>query len=214
MLIINMLIPDLLNILFDQCNYENITTLRSLNKRRTNYANRYSLLRYCNQVENTLNMICKRVDIKAIKYAISHTSICYEMLRWSASGGHVLVVKYLVSTGANIHAYNDHALRFSARYGHLEVVKYLVGVGADIHADEDFALGWSAENGHLKVVKYLISVGANIHANDDGALRWSALDARLEVVKYLLSVGANIHVHNDALLNNKMIKDNFSHLFV
>jgi len=246
MLIINMLIPDLLNILFDQCNYENITTFRSLNKRRTNYANKYSLLRYYDLTTNTTEPICERGDIKAIKHIILHCSgICDDMLQWScgkngdvmvikyltsiganihihgdaplrrsAFNGNILAARYLISVGANIHAEAGYALEYSAFNGHLDVVKYLVGVGANIHMNSDDPLRWSAKHGHLEVVKYLVGAGANIHAHDDWALQWGTLNGHLEVVKYLLSIGANIHAGNDALLNNKMIKDNFSHLFV
>ena len=41
----------------------------------------------------------------------------------------------------------------TAENGHLEVVKYLVSVGADIHSDEDDALVLASGKGHLEVVK-------------------------------------------------------------
>ena len=39
-----------------------------------------------------------------------------------------------------IHAEGDHAVHWVARNGHLEVVKYFVSQGADIHADNDLAV--------------------------------------------------------------------------
>jgi len=246
MLIINMLIPDLLNILFDQCNYENITALRSLNKRRTNYANKYSLLRYYDLTTNTIESICERGDIKTIKHIILYCSdICDHMLEWScgkngdvivikylasvganihrhgnaplrrsAYNGNILAVRYLISVGANIRAEDDYALQWSALKGHIDVVKCLVDAGSNIHVDGDDPLRYSAKNGHLEVVKYLVGAGAIVHAHDDWALRWSAINGHLEVAEYLISAGANIRVDNDVLLDIKMIKDNFSHLFV
>jgi len=212
MLIINMLIPDLLNILFDQCNYDYMTTLRSLNKRKTNYANKYSLLRYYNLPTNRLRLrsIHEYEDIKTIKHTIPHTSsrVIQDALIWSASCGRVLAVKYLVSVGANIHSHNDYALRQSAEFGHLEVVKYLISVGANVRACGDCALIASAANGHLETIKYLVSIGANVNASNDLALRWSADCEHLEIVKYLISVGANIRVNNDELFDIKIIKDN------
>ena len=48
--------------------------------------------------------------------------------------GHLEIVKYLVSLGADIRSYNDYAVRWASRYGHLEVVKYLVSLEADIRS--------------------------------------------------------------------------------
>jgi len=207
MLIINMLIPDLLNTLFDQCNYEDMTVLKVLNKRRTNYANGYSLLRYYNQAGNTLGLICELGNIKAIKHIIFHirTRAIQTAFETSARNGHVSVVKYLISIGANIHDDDDHALRQSAYRGKMSVVKYLVSIGADVHAYNDAAVRYSAESGCLGIVKYLVSIGANINAHDDYALRWSAFFGNLNMVKYLVSIGANIHT-NDSILQRS--KDN------
>ena len=48
--------------------------------------------------------------------------------------------------------------------GHLDVVKYLHSNGADITADNNYAIGLASENGHLEVVKYLHENGADIAA--------------------------------------------------
>jgi len=215
MLIINMLIPDLLNTLFDQCDYGDLIVLRSLNKRKTNYANRYSLLRYYEQTKHTVESVCDNGNIKTVKHIIFHTHVRDFALGWSSFGGHLEVVKYLVSVGANIHADNAHALRWSAENGHLEVVKFLVSIGANIHADDDFAFRWSAENGHLEVVKYLVNIGANIHAYDDYALRWSTTNGHPEVIEYLTSYCANrttpllgfFPTNNDVVISSKLSRN-------
>ena len=43
--------------------------------------------------------------------------------------GHLEVVKYLVSKGANVRANNDYAIRFASQFGHL------VSKGANVRAD-------------------------------------------------------------------------------
>ena len=88
-----------------------------------------------------------------------------------AKYGHLEVVKYLVSQGADIHANNERALRRACEEGHLDVVKYLVEQGANIHADNEYALHWASRKGHLEVVKYLVSQGADVHARDELALQ-------------------------------------------
>jgi len=205
-----MLIGDLLNIVFDQADYESLIMMRCLGKRKTKYANRYSVLSYYDATGVKFWGICDMCKKGLMKMIIHVASCVGEMdvnvdynvaLQVSAHNGHLVVVKYLVSIGADIHANDGFALLLSAGVGHLEVIKYLVSVGANIHTNDYWALRCCANNGHLEVVKYLVNVvGANIHVRDDAALRWSAEEGHLEVVKYLVSVGANIHADNDFAL--------------
>jgi ankyrin repeat protein len=51
---------------------------------------------------------------------------------------------------------------FASENGHLDVVKYLVSQGADITADDNYAVRWASFYGHLEVVKYLVSQGAKL----------------------------------------------------
>jgi len=199
--IIMWLIPDLLNILFDQANYESLVTLRCINKRRTKYANRYSVLSYYDAKNVEFGDSCEKGSIKEI----IHVVLCVGgidiglALRSSVVGGNILAIKYLVSVGANINI--KRTFGWCAYYGHLEIVKYLVSIGAKIHRNNDCALRWGAESGHLEVVRYLVSVGANASVATDHALRFSAENGQLEVVKYLVNaVGANVHECNDAAL--------------
>ena len=77
---------------------------------------------------------------------------------WAAANGHLDMVKYLVSKGADVRARFDFALQCTAFNGHLDIVKYLVENGADVRACDDFALRWAAANRHWDIVKYLRSV--------------------------------------------------------
>ena len=58
-------------------------------------------------------------------------------IRLAAENGHLEMVKYLVSQGANVNAQNDYADRRAAHYGHLETVKYLVSQGANANAQDN-----------------------------------------------------------------------------
>ena len=55
------------------------------------------------------------------------------------------------------------ALQSAAENGHLNIVQYLVSIGANIHASDDQALRLAAENGHLEIVQYLVSIGIYIY---------------------------------------------------
>ena len=69
----------------------------------------------------------------------------------ASNSGSLKIVKFLVSLGANIHAYQnrDQAVRYASFHGHLEVVKFLVSVGANIHANYDHAVIAASEKGHF-----------------------------------------------------------------
>lgn len=117
---------------------------------------------------------------------------CYR----AAFYGHLEMVQYFVSIGANIHIEYNWALKKSSEAGHLNVVKYLVSIGAKVNeqgpASYQFdSLVFSAENGHLKVVEFLISVGADVNSSNCMALRKSSVFGHLEVVKCLVESGAN-----------------------
>jgi len=107
------------------------------------------------------------------------------LLILAAKNGQLLLVKFALANGADIHAVNDLPLQLASENGHLDIVKYLVENGADIHADGDYALQVASRNGHLEVVKYLIGHDANIHAYHDLALRLARNRGHLDIVRYL-----------------------------
>ena len=91
---------------------------------------------------------------------------------------------------------NDAVIEVS-KNGHLEVVKYLVSQGADIKTRDNYAVRWASRNGHLEVVKYLVSQGADIKTRDNYAVIWASRNRHLEVIKYLVSQGADIKDQNN-----------------
>lgn len=89
---------------------------------------------------------------------------------------------------ASIHVDEEDALKLASWNGHLEVMKYLVSLGADIHINSEAPLKLASGKGYLEIVKYLVNLGADIHANDDEAFRWAYGSKNLELVKYLESL--------------------------
>jgi len=211
--IIKMLIPDLFNALFDQANYHDLMVLRSLSKRQTKYANKYSVI----SQYNNLNM--RKCDADTV-------SLFREIIENGCNLGRV---KYLVNIGANIHVrgdYNTMALickngclktlkytiqhflqnewsmfmfKYEKFFSHLEIVKYLASI-TDVCVTllySNDALQCGALYGNVEIVKYLMSIGADIHANRDWALQLSAMKGHIDVVKYLVSNGADIRRWDD-----------------
>ncbi len=85
---------------------------------------------------------------------------------WCASAaGHLRIVKYLVSKGANVNSTtksNSTALRAACFDGHIEIVRYLVENNADIEVANRHGhtcLMIACYKGHLAISKYLISRG-------------------------------------------------------
>ncbi len=78
-------------------------------------------------------------------------------LRRASLNGHLDLLKYLVSQGADI---NNMTLKAALIAGqeNLEVIKYLVSQGIDIHADNDWSLKWAKMSHQIEVVKYLESL--------------------------------------------------------
>jgi len=181
-----MLIPDLLNILFDQSDCCALITLSLLNKKKTNYANKYSLLRgYVESIKHATDELYFLTN--AIK---NRQTTIYKLLYISSKGGNLKAVKCFVNYVDRIYAGD------MARDGNIEIVKYLVNTGAYLSYGFERELKQSAMNGHIDVVKYLVSIGAHINDKYDAtkldatALALSAGHGRLEVVKYLIGVGA------------------------
>ena len=85
----------------------------------------------------------------------------------------------------------------ACRYGNLELVKYLVSLGADLRAWNDEPIVRASISGNLETVKYLVSLGANPRVRDNGPIMVASLNGNLETVKYLVSLGANPKARND-----------------
>ena len=84
-------------------------------------------------------------------------------LHLASSKGHLSVVEFLVSEGADVNATNNDketALTEAAFCGHFEVCQYLVSNGADVTVVSEFgtALELAEEEGHDAIVDFLKSV--------------------------------------------------------
>ncbi len=100
----------------------------------------------------------------------------YTALGYACWFGHLEIVRFLVSKGAQVNApakNNSKVTPFhSAVAGkHVEVVEILMKHGADVnlkHQNDLTALHAAAANGHAQMVKMLVDNGANKSAKDSG----------------------------------------------
>lgn len=111
---------------------------------------------------------------------------------YAAFWGHLHVVQWLASQGADIRANNSHALRAAAHGGHLNIVEWLTREGCDIRALCDDALMLASEHGNLDVVCFLVENGADVTARDNEPIILASSEGNLEVVRFLVENGVYV----------------------
>jgi ankyrin repeat protein len=149
---------------------------------------------------------CEKGDLLNVKLLVENgadvTADDNIAVRWAGSEGHLDVVKYLVSVGADIKNGRNCwskptkrwdyilALEMACIGGHLEVVKYLVSIGACVTGEDNASVGDACQFGHLEVAKYLVSMGANVFTEDNFAMEKAIVYGHTEVVKYIKNLSA------------------------
>ncbi|KAJ3279991.1 hypothetical protein HK104_001014 [Borealophlyctis nickersoniae] len=122
-------------------------------------------------------------------------------LIWAAKKGHLEVVRWVLQSGADVHAKDDAALRAAAGKGHLDVVRLLLASGANVHAHHDMAFLSAVKEGHLEMVRLLWESGDGVQAvTSHIALLAAASRGRLEMVSLLLDFGAGRHTLDQAFI--------------
>lgn len=107
--------------------------------------------------------------------------------------GDIEECKYLVSVGANVHAFDSQCLQAAAYNNYFELSQYLISLGMST-TEKNYALKAAIikNRSDLSTVKYLISVGANSRAQYTlhcDALRIAAIYSdNIDLFKYLVSV--------------------------
>ena len=160
----------------------------------------------------SLIMACRNGHYDVVEYIVEHCNANLEQSGlvnfegeniegapplWCASAaGHLKIVKYLVSKGANVNSTtksNSTALRAACFDGHVEIVKFLVENNADIEIANRHGhtcLMIACYKGHLAIAKYLIARGADLNRKSvkgNTALHDCAECGSLDIMKLLLS---------------------------
>jgi len=128
-------------------------------------------------------------------------------LHFAANSGHIEIVKYLLSKGADIHAKtkaNTTVLHYAALKGSLEIVKLLVEKGVEIdikNVQVTTPMYYAASGGHREVVQYLIDKGAKVDALDreEGTpLHFAAKNGHTKTIEVLIEMGADVNIKNSS----------------
>lgn len=151
-----------------------------------------------------LNAVTRTVMSRAVRVD-AHNEFGHTSLMYAARNGHLSIVEYLCSVGANADLkdkWGETALHLAAQAGFLPIVQFLATKG-NVETKDEFgrnALHHAAEKGHLSIVEYLCSVGANAETMDcwgKTALHYAAGEGCLPVVRYLMTT-AKVDVNSQS----------------
>jgi ankyrin repeat protein len=129
-------------------------------------------------------------------------------LQAAAQNGHIQLVDFLLSAGANVNApaswnYGSTALQAATYCGHSQLINLLLRAGANVNQDGRLengrtALQAAAGKNQLQLTDFLLRAGANINergSSDNGrtALQAAAEKGHIQLVDFLLRAGADIN---------------------
>ena len=188
--------------------------------------------------ERLFDAICEG-NLKYVKFFLKHDThvakinvndqIGRSPLYMAAKHGRFEIVKFLLQSGADIHAKSkagQSVLHMAAYSGNIDIFKSLHQNGAEINVKDK--KGWislhsAAYHGHFEVVKYLVQNGAWLNLEDKRGktpLEWAISKCRDDIVDFLKQAEAtekeiNIPSSNDVMsLNDVMTTDYYSILGV
>ncbi|WP_353279072.1 ankyrin repeat domain-containing protein [Wolbachia endosymbiont (group B) of Longitarsus flavicornis] len=119
-------------------------------------------------------------------------------LHWASKGGHLDVVEYLVSLGANIDAKDKNGktpINIARGEGHTDIVQYLEERSKD-YAHGKKAMHFAAENNDMETLRFLVGKGENVNDCGDDywrPLHYAAKAGSLEAAKFLVENGAGFY---------------------
>ena len=148
-------------------------------------------------------------DLEQLRYLFEGVDIesdyAFELLQVALERGHLDVVKFLVSKGADVKRKDgpgNTPLHLASREGHLDIVEFLILEGANVKARNELKrtpLHLTSIGGHLDVAKFLVSEGADVKKRDaigNTPLYLASHYGHLDVANFLVSKGADVNQKN------------------
>jgi len=89
-----------------------------------------------------------------------------------------------------------NALTYAAYNNDIILVKYLVEKGIDIHNEEDWAFRLSVSFNYVEVAKYLLEKGSDINARYGNGLLNAVLKKHKEIVSFMVKNGAEQNTYS------------------
>jgi hypothetical protein len=134
-------------------------------------------------LEDMVNEWLKVTDRSAVKYNVAGEDSKSCALILASSDGREVVVRYLIESGADVHAISISEPRggmfpvaSAAESGHLSLVRLLLGLGADVGQSSRLgnALALATEMGHAEIAELLVKSGVDIWTSLGGCNEWRA----------------------------------------
>ena len=156
---------------------------------------------------------CERGDFDNVKFLIEAYSPDIDKkdrkgstaLLISSSGGHLEIVKYLISKKANINIQDklgNTSLNLSLQRGHLLIAKFLLEKKINVELQNKNNINpllIASANGYLEIVKFILAYNPNINHTDDlgnNALHYSILGGHEDIAVLLIENKINYKIKN------------------
>lgn len=162
------------------------------------------------RIEYLLHLACVYGNLKVVKDLVENnispvdgiTDHISTPIARACDAGHLYIMKYLISKGANarLTPYSTSLLTISSGRGYFDIVEYLFTEELIDLEDEQSrpynALQNAARCNHIEIVKLLLSKGFKVDSRGfySTALYTACQEGRLEIVKLLIDNGANIEL--------------------
>ena len=78
---------------------------------------------------------------------------------------HTICLEYKTTNDQYMILDINYTLRYAIQFNYIVVIKWCLKNGADVHEYDDFALRIASKNGHLEIVKLVLEKSANIYSD-------------------------------------------------
>ncbi len=163
----------------------------------------------------SLNNAIRKGDLGAIKSIIgldkgqvhNEDDSGLSLLHQAVWAGHLDVVAYLVTQGADVNAKDlrgDTPLYIAFHRGFDKISEYLIFNDADLNNKNIYGetpLFAAVNKGELEMVKQVVSHGSNVNIKnqrEETPLHIAAKNGRFKIVKFLVTQGADVNIKNDS----------------